>query len=584
MKPTEHNILMGGEAGQGLATLGGILARAFVQAGFHIHVSQVYESRIRGGHNTFSLRVGDVPLGAPRESLELLVALDGASIPLHEKQLNPAGLILCHQEHADLATGNVMLSQSAQTSPPACPRPYVLALPSESFADGHHNTVFLGAVGALFGLPQESLAQPLLVSLKAQSQQVLKENLRALQQGYVLGQDFARSFPFSPKPLPSSRLVLNGNEAIALGAMAAGVNFCSFYPMSPSTSIPITLGASAAALGIIVEQVEDEIAAVNMALGASTAGARAMTATSGGGLALMAEGISLAAITETPLVLAVAMRPGPATGIATGTEQADLNSALYFGHGEFPKAIFAPGTLSECFYHTQRAFQLAQDFQTPIFILTDQYLADSYREVDPFPLGEAPPLLMPEKTTKSIESTNHYERYAITESGISPRRIPGMGTSLVIVDSHEHTPDGHITEDPVMRVAMQDKRMRKLSGLRDVFIPPSFGGTEAPQILLVCWGSTVGAVAEAAQQLGEQGNAVGFCHFSQVFPLREETFLKPFHAAQRVIIVEGNSMGQFYALVRQETGFTAHGKILRYDGLPMTAAYIISAIQRENFL
>ena len=295
----------------------------------------------------------------------------------------------------------------------------------------------LGVAGALIGLPEETLGEALKDFFGHKDPSLLEENRKALKTAYQWTDGQSPSFPKLPSPLvPRKRLMLNGNEAIALGAMSAGLKFLSFYPMTPSTSIALTLAAQAETLGMIVEQAEDEIAALNMAIGASFAGAPSMVSTSGGGFALMVEGVSLAGMTETPVVIVVGQRPGPATGLPTRTEQADLEFVLHAGHGEFPRAILAPGTVEECFHLIRRAFELAETFQTPIFLLTDQFIADSYRAVEPF---EVTALSSVQPATDWSGPIGSYLRYALTETGLSPRLLPGRSEHLVVADSDEHT-------------------------------------------------------------------------------------------------------------------------------------------------
>ena len=567
MSGTSIAVCIGGEAGQGLATIGQALGLALTRSGYHLHVSQTYESRIRGGHNTFVLRTGDKPARAPTEPIDLLIALDAASFQ-HIPDLTESALI-CSDE---ALTGAVSL-------PPLPPGVQHFKVPAAELAGGKYlNTVMLGVAGALLGLDKDALAACLDRFLGQRPPAVQAENKAALDRAWVWVAGKKPAFArLPPPPLPkNAAIMVHGNEAIALGAMAGGLKFCSFYPMSPSTSVPLTVAAAAPRMGIVIEQAEDEIAAVNMALGASYAGAPAMTATSGGGLALMSEGISLAGVTELPLVIVVAMRPGPATGLPTRTEQADLDLVLYAGHGEFPRAILAPGTLEQCFDLTRRAFLLAETYQVPVFVLTDQYLTDSFRETAPFDL-DAPSVVLPGPSDDTA-----YERYAITESGVSPRLLPGAGKALVVCDCHEHTPDGHISENLVLRPRMQKKRMDKLGGLLREAVSPDFQGPEAADVLLVCWGSTVGAAEEAAEVLQGQGRPAAVCHFSQVWPLRPDDFLPRFRSAGRVVMVEGNYTGQLERLIRSETGFVPHGHVRRYDGLQITANYILKHLKEDG--
>lgn len=555
------NILIGGEAGQGLATVGQLLAKCLVRSGYHITVTQDYMSRIRGGHNTFAIRCSDQPIAAPLDAVDVLVALNQETVTLHKDQLTERGIALL---------GESMEDEGAK----ALAVPYKELIPKRLF----ENTAALGVLCALLGIDREVPAELMRQTFKKKGEDIINQNLDVLDKSMQWLRDQNPDFPGlqAAPDAGKEKLMLNGNEAIALGAMAAGVRFCSFYPMTPSTSVALTLIANAETVGMVIEQAEDEIAAVNMGLGASFAGARAIVPTSGGGFALMCEGVSLAGITETPLVFVLAMRPGPATGLPTRTEQGDLNLALYAGHGEFPRVIFAPGDLEQCFRLTHRAFDQAEKAQSPVFVLTDQYMADSYRDTMPFDLDSLPePPVMP---GTSIDAPAEYQRYAITENGVSPRLVPGAGEYLVVVDSDEHYPDGHITEDLDVRIQMQDKRMRKEQILKDDALPPLLVGDEGADVLLVCWGSTLGPALEAAQLLNEQGTKAAVLHFSQVWPLVPGQYTETLEAAGKVVVVEGNSTGQFATLLKIASGFVPDGQILRYDGLPFTAQYILDRL------
>jgi len=371
--------------------------------------------------------------------------------------------------------------------------------------------------------------------------------------------------------------MMQGNEAIALGAISAGLKFYAFYPMTPSTSIGLTLARYAEKMGLVVEQAEDEIAAINMALGASFAGAPSMVATSGGGFALMVEGVSLAAMTETPIVIVIAQRPGPATGLPTRTEQGDLNFVLHSSHGEFPRAIFCPGTIEECFHLTRKAFVLAEKFQGPMFILTDQFLSDSYRAIIPFDIENLVPV---RSSIDATPATVPYRRFSFTDSGVSPRLLPGLSGHLVIAGSDEHTEDGHLTEDLSVRKLMVEKRMKKTEGICRKVIKPEFKGDRNPDILLISWGSSKGSVLEAASLMSSPGRRVATLHFPQVWPLVPEQFMDFLQDARQVVCVEGNATGQLASLIRRETGFEVHHRVNRYDGLPITPEFILRELKR----
>ena len=303
-----------------------------------------------------------------------------------------------------------------------------------------------------------------------------------------------------------------------------------------------------------------------------------MVGTSGGGFALMTEAVSLAAVSETPLVVLVAQRPGPATGLPTRTEQADLELVLHGGHGEFPRAILAPGTVEQCFYLTRKAFELAESTQSQVFILTDQYLSDCYQAVDEFDIENLKPI---EVGGDPGQVASPYQRYEFTSSGVSSRLIPGKSKHLVVADSHEHTEDGHITEDAKCRVRMVEKRLRKMKLLEKETIQPEFVGDKDADLLLVCWGSTRGSAIEAAAMLNERGTRAAALHFSQVWPLVPHQFMKYLEAAREVVSVESNAFGQFARLLRRETGFNTTRTVLKYDGRVATPEYILRELGKE---
>ena len=556
MKRKFVNIVIGGEAGQGLVTLGQILAKSLVRSGYSIVVTQDYQSRIRGGHNTFAIRVGVDEVIAPQEKIDLLVALNEETVALHREELVPKGLIVT-DEAFDTDDGATLSVPFKQLS-----------------ADQYSNTAAMGVVAALLGLDLQLVVRTVENLFGKAHHNVVEENRRILEQSFDWASEHSERFErLTPIPDPPQRLIMNGNEAIALGALTAGLKFYAFYPMTPSTSIGLMLARWAKEMGLVVEQAEDEIAAINMALGASFAGVPSMVGTSGGGFALMVEGVSLAAMTETPVVIVVAQRPAPATGLPTRTEQADLEFVLHAGHGEFPRAIFAPGTVEECFYLIRKALELAEKFQGPIFVLTDQFIADSYRAVNPFEirnLASVQPWAFKELTFASP-----YQRYACTDTGISPRLLPGLTEKLVVADSDEHTEDGHITEDLSVRINMVQKRLKKGAGIRKEVVPPELQGDKDPDLLMICWGSSKGATLEAASMMRSDGRRTATMHFQQVWPLVPEQFMQHLQQANQIVCVEGNATGQLARLIRRETGFSIENRVLRYDGLPITPEYIL---------
>jgi 2-oxoglutarate ferredoxin oxidoreductase subunit alpha len=404
---------------------------------------------------------------------------------------------------------------------------------------------------------------------------VTQANYRAAEAGYELAaRDCKDMCPWELPRVEGRYYLLTANEAIPIAAAHAGCRFISAYPMTPSTGIITFLARNEADLGVFTEQAEDEIAAVNMAIGASYAGVRAMTATSGGGFALMVEGISLAGMTETPLVIVLAQRPGPATGLPTRTAQGDLLFAVHAGHDDFPKMVMAPSDPKDAFHKTIRAFNLADQYQIPVVILTDQFLADSRFSLETLDLEDSAPkshLADPLPITR-------YGRYEITESGISPRLYPGQSDHLVCADSDEHDSFGHITEDLARTApAMVEKRLNKWNRLKAEVNPPEASFLDDADSVLVGWGSSLYAMREAVSLLREDGLNLGIIHFTELWPLPEYRF--PEEAA--LWTVESNSTGQLGRLLRSEYGVGFQGSIRRYDGLPLTADFIRRQIHAE---
>ncbi len=553
------NVMFAGEAGQGLQTVGEIFARALVRSGYHVCVTQTYESRVRGGHNIFAVRIGTQVVECPQEAVDLLVALNAESVGLHRGEMAEGGVMVADEAFGLWGEGRL------------------LNVPFRGLMeDGFTNIAAMGVASAILGLDEEMMASTTADLVGRAHPEQAQKNRAALSAAYRWASGRVQGYPTLPRPSAASmRLVLNGHEAVALGAISAGVKFCAFYPMSPSTSVAVTMIQWAREMGLVVEQAEDEIAAVNMALGASYAGVPALVPTSGGGFALMVESVSLAAVSETPVVIVIGQRPGPATGLATRTEQADLEFVLHSGHGEFPRAIFAPGTIEECFHLTRRAVEVAEQFQGPAFLLTDHFLADSYRDVEPFDVTNLS-FVRPGADPRVVEGP--YRRYAITPDGVSPRLLPGLTTHLVVADSHEHTETGHITEDLTLRPRMVEKRLRKGEGIRKGVISPRYRGPRRPELLLVSWGSTRGAADEAAESLRARGTEASTLHFSQVWPLVSEQFLGHLEEAGQVVCVEGNATAQLARLIHRETRFSVHRRINRYDGLPITPEYIMRVL------
>ncbi len=559
------SIVLCGQAGQGIQTVERILVRLLKLSGFHVFATKEYMSRVRGGNNSTEIRVAPSRVSAFVDRIDILIPFHKGALKHVERRITPQSFILGDEE---------IISKDCQLNGDQCIPIPLSQIASDVGGKIYANIAAAGMVLGLFQVEQSIFTDFIKEYFAIKGEDIIKKNLEAIHKGWEVGKgllDPERSDVKSWRESAVGKdILLNGAEAVGLGALAGGCNFLSSYPMSPSTGVMVFLSHQMNEFEIIVEQAEDEISAINMALGASYGGARAMVTTSGGGFALMTEGVSLSGMLELPVVIHLAQRPGPATGLPTRTEQADLELALYSGHGEFPRIIFAPGKLEDAFSLTQRAFNLADKYQIPVFILTDQYFMDSYSNVPNFDLKG----MKVEKHT--VKNEKEYRRYELTENGISPRAIPGFGEGLVGVDSDEHDQEAHITEDLDLRGKMVEKRLRKLESIKKEVLPPELSGNRDYRILIVGWGSTYGVIKEALEKLERKD--VSFLHFKQVYPLHEETreYLKK---AEKTIIVENNATSQFGKLIKLFTGIDIKTKILKYNGLAFSVEELVDKIQ-----
>jgi 2-oxoglutarate ferredoxin oxidoreductase subunit alpha len=567
-------IRVGGQAGQGTQSVSFVMGKVFTYHGYYAFIHQDVESRIRGGHNFNQIRIKNTPVEAISDDVHLLVALDQGTV---------------EQDLTNLVENGVMIFDGTRINFQST-RPNHVSVPLEELAvkAGKSkimiNSVATGAALACLGFELQPLLERLSLEFANKGKDVVANNRESAVAGYQYFQDhfkgvYPYKIPFAPTT--QKKMMLTGSQAMALGAICAGVKFYAGYPMSPSTPIMEFIASMAQEYGIVLEPAEDEIAAMNMAIGASFAGVRAMTATSGGGFCLMVEGIGLAGMTETPVVVVIAQRPGPSTGLPTRTEQADLRFVIHAAHGEFPRAVFAPGNVEQAFSLMGKAFNMADRYQTPVIVLGDQHLNDSYFTVDKIDLGRVNIDRGEIVAEGEMSAGRDYKRYTWQESGVSPRILPGHPGAVLYADSDEHTEAGHITESADVRKKMVLKRMKKLEGMRKEMNPPDLHPVEKPDIVLVGWGSTYGAMKEAAEVLNAEGISAQWLHFSEVFPFPSGGFLKNVGGHSKVIAVEQNYTGQFADLFSFETGVQVFHKILRYDGRPFSSRDIVTQVKER---
>lgn len=569
--PIDLNLMVGGEAGQGVQSVGFLLAKVFARGGYHIFADQDYESRIRGGHNFFRVRVSDHKANAIAEDVDILIAFNMASIELHQPKMATQGIIIFDGEKIKGVSGN---------------NGSLVSVPLEKLAEEKAgdklmlNTVALGAALAAVNYDLDMLNTVLTDHFG--KGEVGDKNIAAAKAGYDYVRSEHKGNLRKIKPLSEpKRMLLTGNEAISLGAIAAGCKFMAAYPMTPASSIMEYMAAKSKEFDLVMVHAEDEIAAINMAIGAAYAGVRAMTATSGSGLCLMVEGIGLAGITETPIVIIDGQRPGPAVGLPTRTEQGDLQFVLHAHHGDFPRAILAPATIEDAFWATVKAFNWADRYQLPVIVLTDQHLASSHATVDPIDLSKVTidrGMLFSEKE----DDPSEYMRHRVTKSGISPRAFPGLGQALVVTDCDEHDEEGHLTEDAGERTAQVQKRLRKILPLKKEIGKPHKYGSRGAETTLIGWGSTYGAIREAVDILRREDVRVNMLHLNELWPFPAKAVADAVSKTPSTYVIESNATGQLARLIKAETGYDVSGRILKYDGRPFAPTYIAQAVKKER--
>ncbi len=546
--------------------------------GLHVFGLNAYQSVIRGGHVWYHARASEGKLHCQGDTADILYALDRQTVDVHASLLWPGGTVIFDPEKFPLATTDV----SSEL--------HLLPVPTLGIARKYtsqsilQNAAGIGATAFLAGIPLDVIHQVLTDSFGRKAGDVVTWNVGASTDGYRFAETKG---PIHPKALAKKsppKLLMTGNQAIALGAAAAGCKFLVQYPMTPATSIMHWLAAHSRALGIVVKQSEDELASINMAIGASFAGVRTMTASSGGGFALMTEGLGMAGMAEVPVVVVDAARAGPSTGLPTKTEQGDLNLLLGAGQGDWPRAILAPSNPVDAYRLTTVAFDLAERFQTPVLLLTDFHLAEAMEGVD----REEIDLNVPIPSLFTVEPHAHrYRRYLDTESGVSPRAFPGQPGLNHIALSDEHDEYGGDVSDIragipaaiAVRKKMMEKRMRKLKGLAKEAPPPVLEGPADAPLTFVAWGSPVGAVRDAMTILHEKGKATNLLRFPTLYPLDPDVVRSMFARTRKTLLIEGNFSGQFAHLLRAETGIELPHKFLKYDGEPFYPHQIVARAQ-----
>jgi 2-oxoglutarate ferredoxin oxidoreductase subunit alpha len=578
---TEITVGIAGAAGDGLDRTGDTLARTAARLGLHVYTYNSYQSLIRGGHTWLRLRLAQDKVDNHGDHLGVLVALNQDGIERHAPEVEAGGAIVFNGARFNCAP--VLVPRGVALAPLPVPD---LTAKLGKLLPVMQNTAALGALVHLIGFDLEVTAEILYETFKKKGQEIIDQNVGVLRAGY---EHASRTFPalgcqwnFSRKRRP----VVTGNLMMALGAVAGGCKFYSAYPMSPASFILHWLAAHSEKCGVVVKQAEDELAVVNIAIGAGHAGARSMCATSGGGFALMSEAIGMAGMIETPVVVVNVQRGGPSTGLPTKTEQGDLNQALGASQGDFPRVIIAPRDATDCFHSTVEALNLAETFQLPVILISDLLLGEHRSTIEPEAISNEVPIERGEWVTAlSPDEANNggYKRYALTPSGISPRARPGRAGLMHVSGTDDHDEKGILISDehtnPAIRRKMHEKRMRKVEGVRARLQPPVLEGRAQAEVTLVGWGSTWSVIHEAAEQLERAGIAANQLHFKYIHPFHGAEARKILESCKRTVMVENNFTGQFARHLRAESGFAVDHLLTRYDGEPFEPAYIAERVK-----
>ena len=566
-----------GEAGFGIKSAGMMFGKIFMRAGYEIFDFTEYPSLIRGGHNTYQLVVDIKPVNSVFKKVDILVALNQNTIKYNLVDMNKDGAFIYDSDKVKVSSA-ILSNNNIQGI--AIP---LTTIAKEAGGELMRNVVALGTTMYLVGQPLTIANKIVRETFSKKGKKIVDNNIKALKAGY----DFVKANmedEFMCK-LPSLKakdnILITANESLALGAVAGGLGFYAAYPMTPSSSILHYLAKIAAKTGLVVKHAEDEISVANMALGASHMGARSMVATSGGGFALMTETLGLVGLTETPLVMINVQRGGPATGLPTWTEQADLQFMLHAAQGDFPRIVMAPGDAGEAFEMGHQALNWADMYQLPVLILSDKLIGEGNTTVPRFNSKNVKINRGKILTQAQLNKIKEYGRYKVTQDGISPRALPGMKGGLFIANSDEHDAYGFSNEDSQNRIDQVDKRYRKLDEFRKIMPKPLIYGNPKAKKTVVFWGSNKGVVLDSYVALPDKiKSKIRIMQYQYLWPFDGEFTKQILNSSKDILLIENNPNGQLANLIAQETGIMIKNKLLKYDGRPFFREEIISALKK----
>jgi 2-oxoglutarate ferredoxin oxidoreductase subunit alpha len=571
----EVRIKIGGPAGFGIKAAGQTLARLFTRAGYETFDLTEYPSLIKGGHNNYHLRISSEEIFSHVEPVDILVALDRDTVALHLDELTEGAAIIYDPGDLDIAEVEGVPEYAC-----AIPVPLKEIVYDAGGIPIMRNTAALGAVLGHMRFPLDYLTGSIEQQFAHKAPEIAEQNVACATAGYEHAKDHECAFPYDmlPRQRDEHRILADGNEAVGIAAIAAGIGLYCAYPMTPASSLLHFFAKQAEQFDFVVKHTEDEIAAMNMVVGGAFGGTRSMCATSGGGFSLMVEAFGLAGVSESAVVVGLFTRPGPATGMPTWTEQSDLRFAIHASQGEFPRVVLAPGDREDAFHLTWQAFNLADVLQTPVIIIGDTYLSDNRQSIAPFDTSRVR-IDRGELVTEG--EVEEYARYRVTDSGVSPRVVPGIVGAEQVVNSYEHDEHGYgaAGEAAEVRIAQNEKRMRKLDLARTLVPPLQHYGPADAELSLLVFGSTKMPVREAMKWLVRDGIAVNLMQVVTVCPFPAEEVSEFLGRAKRSAIIEGNYTGQLQGLVREECLADVDHTLHRYDGRPFSPEQVCAFVK-----
>ncbi|MGC8992103.1 MAG: 2-oxoacid:acceptor oxidoreductase subunit alpha [Thermoplasmata archaeon] len=569
MKINDFTVRIGGQAGDGSLATGELLSRYLRRAGYYVATDKDFPSRIRGGHTSYAIRGSEKKIYSIHDKIDALLAFDDDSLKLHLNEIETGGALIYDSSRAKISIDRKDIRIIGL--------PFTIKAKNELGNEIIKNTMSLGILTKIFGLDIELMKETISDTYKKRGEKILKDNLRAYEIGLELSKDENRLENYSIEKLKrdENKLLMMGNEAIALGAMAAGCKFIAAYPITPASDVLEFMSKYLPKNGGVAIQAESEISAINMAIGAAYAGIRSMVATSGPGFDLKTEAIGLASMIEQPVVILDAMRAGPSTGMPTKTEQSDINHAVYGGHGDKPKVVIVPGNVEEAFYMTFEAFNIAEVFQGPVIILTDELISWNKQVVNKFNIDSLK--INRGKLLLNIESNEReFKRYEFTEDGISRRTIPGVKNGVHLETGDEHDEYGHITENPEIRNKMMEKRNKKMEYIKNMLFKSEIIGDG--ENVIVSIGSTLGPILEAMEMLKKDGIETTFVRIRMLLPFLEDP-IETIDNAKRVFVVENNITGQLENLLKIYVNRKDFIPIRKYDGRSFRPGFIYNKIK-----